>query len=149
MKDFNFYYPVEVRYGDLDPQGHVNNAKYLTYFEHARTHYKRQMGLFNKEQSFLDVGVILADIHITFQAPIQWGRKLIVGVRTSELRNKSMVVEQCILDADTGDVYATGEVVLVAYDYHQGKTIFIPDDWRGKISSFEKIVCHTRHGNAA
>ncbi len=93
--------------------------------------------------------MILADIHITFQAPIQWGRKLKVGVRTSELRNKSMVVEQCILDADTGDVYATGEVVLVAYYYRQGKTILIPDDWREKISSFEKIVCHTRHGNAA
>ena len=33
MTHFNFYHPVEVRYGDLDPQGHVNNAKFLTYFE--------------------------------------------------------------------------------------------------------------------
>lgn len=144
MKDFNFYYPVEVRYGDLDPQGHVNNAKYLTYFEHARSYYRRQLGLFHEEQSFLDIGVILADIHITFKAPIQWGRKLKVGVRTAEMRNKSMIVEQCIVDADTGELYATGEIVQVAYDYHQGKTIRIPDDWREKISSFEQISGQSR-----
>ncbi len=36
MTDFRFFHPVEVRYGDLDPQGHLNNAKYLTFFEQAR-----------------------------------------------------------------------------------------------------------------
>jgi acyl-CoA thioester hydrolase len=139
MSEFNFYYPVEVRYGDLDPQGHVNNAKYLTYFEHARLHYRRRLRLFHEEQSFLDIGVILADIHITFKAPIQWGRKLNVGVRTTSLGNKSMTVEQCIMDADSHEVYATGEVVQVAYDYQKGKTIPVPEEWRKKISSFENI----------
>jgi acyl-CoA thioester hydrolase len=138
MSNFNFYYPAEVRYGDLDPQGHVNNAKYLTYFEHARIHYRRQLKLFHEGQSFMDIGVILADLHITFKAPIQWGRKLNVGVRTTRLGKKSMTVEHCIMDADSGEVYATGEVVLVAYDYRLGKSIIIPEDWREKISSFEK-----------
>ena len=36
MSAYHFSYPIEVRYGDLDPQGHVNNAKYLTYMEQAR-----------------------------------------------------------------------------------------------------------------
>lgn len=139
MPKFNFYYPVEVRYGDLDPQGHVNNAKYLTYFEHARIHYKRQLGLFHEGQSFLEIGVILADLHITFHAPIQWARKLKVGARTSRMGNKSMTLEQCIVDADNGELYATGEVVLVTYDYHQRKSVPIPDDWRKIISSFERI----------
>jgi len=31
MGGFKFYHAIEVRYGDLDPQGHVNNANYLTY----------------------------------------------------------------------------------------------------------------------
>jgi acyl-CoA thioesterase FadM len=30
MPAFRYYHPIEVRYGDLDPQGHVNNARYLT-----------------------------------------------------------------------------------------------------------------------
>ena len=39
MTDFQILPPIEVRYGDLDPQGHVNNAKHLTYFEQARIAY--------------------------------------------------------------------------------------------------------------
>jgi len=35
MTDFHYYCPIDVRYGDLDPQGHVNNARFLTYFEQA------------------------------------------------------------------------------------------------------------------
>jgi acyl-CoA thioesterase FadM len=30
MSQFHNIHPIEVRYGDLDPQGHVGNAKYLT-----------------------------------------------------------------------------------------------------------------------
>jgi len=54
MSQFNFYHPIEVRYGDLDPQGHVNNAKQVTYFEQARIAYKIHLGLFAIGQSFMD-----------------------------------------------------------------------------------------------
>ena len=45
MTLFHYYHPVEVRYSDLDPQGHLNNASYLTYFEQARINYIVQLGL--------------------------------------------------------------------------------------------------------
>ena len=139
MSEFKFYCPIDVRYGDLDPQGHVNNAKYLTYFEHARTHYKRHLGLFDEGKSFDDIGVIVADIHITFHAPIPWARKVKVGVRTARLGNKSMTVEQNIVDAKDGSVFATGQVILVMYDYRKQKTMRIPDEWREIILDFEEI----------
>ena len=44
MSQFSFYHPVEVRYGDIDPQGHVNNAKHLTYFEQARVACMKSLG---------------------------------------------------------------------------------------------------------
>jgi acyl-CoA thioester hydrolase len=137
MTKYNFFQPIDVRYGDLDAQGHVNNAKFITYFEHARTKYWRHLSLFESGQSFMDLGVILADIQITFRAPIQWENKINVGVCISRMGNKSMTVEQCIVDQEDEKVYATGEIVLVAYDYHQGKSVPIPDDWREKISAFE------------
>jgi acyl-CoA thioester hydrolase len=55
---------MEVRYGDLDPQGHLNNVKYLTYFEPARLHYFTKLGLITGDQSFTGIGVIIADIHV-------------------------------------------------------------------------------------
>jgi acyl-CoA thioester hydrolase len=139
MTDFRFYHPIEVRYGDLDPQGHVNNAKYLTYFEQARVYYLIQLGLFNKGQSFRDVGIIIADIHITFQTPARYDDRIKVGVRTSKIGNKSMTVDQCVMNADTGEVFAAGTVILVTFDYREHKTISVPDEWREKISKFEGL----------
>jgi acyl-CoA thioester hydrolase len=139
MSDFHFYHPIEVRYGDLDSQGHVNNAKHLTYFEQARIAYMIELGLFTKDQSFMEIGIILADVHITYLAPIHFGGQIKVGVHVAKLGNKSMTWEQNIVDADTGKVLARGEVVMVTYDYKEGKTINIPHEWREKIKQFEGL----------
>jgi acyl-CoA thioester hydrolase len=139
MSDFHFFHTIEVRYGDLDPQGHVNNSKHLTYFEQARVAYWINMGLFTKDQSFMELGVIVADLHITYLEPIHFGQNIKVGVRVVKLGNKSMTWKQNIVDADTGREFAEGEVVVVAYDYVAQKTIPIPQDWREKIVKFEGI----------
>jgi acyl-CoA thioester hydrolase len=139
MSAYHFYHPIEVRYGDLDPQGHVNNAKYLTYFEQARLAYWIQLGLFSKDQSFMEIGIILADIHITYLEPIYYGQNIKVGVHVSKLGNKSMTWEQNVVDADTGKELARGDVIVVAYDYRAEKTMSIPQEWREKIMEFEGL----------
>jgi acyl-CoA thioester hydrolase len=138
MPNFHFYHPIEVRYGDLDPQGHLNNARYLTYLEQARIHYIKHLGLW-QGGSFLKIGVILADAHITFRAAVQFGQAVQVGVRVARLGNKSLEMEYIMEDAQTGEALATGSTVLVAYDYQRQETIPIPDDWRETIRNFEGL----------
>ena len=139
MSQFRFYHPVEVRYGDLDPQGHVNNAKYLTYFEQARIAYWIDMGFFTTDQSFMEIGVILADIHLTYLEPVYFGQKVKVGVHVARLGNKSMTWEQNVIDVESDKELAKAEIVIVAYDYRQEKTIPIPQAWREKIIEFEGL----------
>ena len=139
MSDFRFYHSIEVRYGDLDPQGHVNNARHLTYFEQARVAYLIELGLFTKEQSFMKIGVIIADVHIAYFEPIYFGQSIKVGVHTAKFGTKSMTWEQNIVDADTGKELARGEVIIVTYDYREGKTISIPQEWRERITEFEGL----------
>lgn len=138
MAAFRFYHPIEVRYGDLDPQGHVNNAKYLTYCEQARIAYIRELGLWGGG-SFLDLGVILADAQITFRTPILFGAPVQVGACVTRLGNKSMSMVYRIEDGTDGREYATVTSVLVTYNYHSGETIPIPDPWREKIRAFEGL----------
>jgi len=138
MSAFRFYHPIEVRYGDLDPQGHLNNAKYLTYMEQARIAYVRHLGIWQGE-SFLDVGFILAEVRVTFKAPILWGQPIQVGVRIQRLGNKSFDVLYTIEDNQTGNEHACGSTVQVAYDYHNAQTISIPDAWRKIITQFENL----------
>jgi acyl-CoA thioester hydrolase len=139
MSQFRFYHPVEVRYGDLDPQGHVNNAKYLTYFEQARIAYWIDMGFFTTDQSFMEIGVILADVHLTYLEPVYFGQKVKVGVHVARLGNKSMTWEQNVIDVESDKELAKAEIVIVAYDYRQEKTIPIPQAWREKIIEFEGL----------
>jgi acyl-CoA thioester hydrolase len=139
MADFQFFHPVEVRYGDLDPQGHVNNARYLTYFEQARVSYIVHLGLW-KHGSFMDFGLILADAQVTFKAPVLFGQRVQVGVRSIRLGNKSMTMEYRLEDIETGKELATGSSVMVAYNYHKEETIPIPTDWRQRIEQFENLA---------
>jgi acyl-CoA thioester hydrolase len=139
MSDFRFYHLIEVRYGDLDPQGHVNNAKHLTYFEQARVAYMIELGLFTRDQSFMEIGVILADVHITYLEPVYFGQKIKVGVHAARLGNKSMTWEQNVVDASSGRELARGEVVIVTYDYKQKTTIPIPQQWREKFIEYEGL----------
>jgi len=138
MSAYRFFHPIEVRYGDLDPQGHLNNAKYFTYIEQARIAYWRHLGLWSGG-SFLDIGIILAEARMTFKAPIQWGQPICVGVRVSRLGNKSLDVIYNIEDTETKIGHASGSTVQVAYDYQTSKTIPIPDEWRETIINFEKL----------
>lgn len=142
MAGIRFYHPMEVRYGDLDPQGHLNNAKYLTYFEQARILYFEELGLFSKGQSFMDIGVIVADIHIKYLAPVYLGAVIRVGVRTEAIGHKSITIRETIEDANSGKLYADGTVVLVAYDYHEHKTTPVLEEWRQILMGFEGTKEH-------
>ncbi len=138
MDDFRFYHPIEVRYGDLDPQGHLNNAKYLTYLEQARIQYLRRLGLWDGG-SFLDLGIILADVHLTYHVPVHFGQPVRVGVRTVRLGHKSIHMEFCLEDAASSQKLASGSTVSVAYDYRSRQTIPVPENWRKAICDFEGL----------
>ena len=138
MPEFHFYHSIEVRYGDLDPQGHVNNAKFLTYIEQGRVQYIKHLGLWDGS-SFLKIGFILAEARITFLSPILYTQQVQVGVRVSRLGNKSLDMAYRLDDVQSGKELATGASVQVAYDYQLGKTIALPDRWRQAIMEFENL----------
>jgi len=138
MAIYRFYHPIEVRYGDLDPQGHLNNAKYMTFMEQARIQYVKHLGLWGGE-SFLDIGIILAEARITFLAPIQFGDSVMAGARVSHLGNKSLEMEYTLEDAHNSREFASGSSILVAFNYRARQSIPLPEAWRTAISTFENI----------
>jgi acyl-CoA thioester hydrolase len=141
---FHYYQPIDVRYSDLDVQWHVNNARFATYLEQARMGYLDHLHLFESD-SFLDFPFILADLHIAYRAPIMLRQNIRVGICVSKLGNKSLTFSYEIQDVDHGQVLASAETVLVAYDYRAGKSMPIPEAWRAKISAFEEIPPATTH----
>jgi len=129
---------IALRYGDLDPQWHVNNARFLTFIEQSRFAYITQLGLWDGK-SFLDLGLIVANMNIAFLAPIEFHMDVRVYARIARLGNKSMLFEHEIKDEKSGTLLGRAETVMVYYDYHTLSSQPIPDAWREKISTFEGI----------
>ena len=138
MSKFRFYYPVQVRYSDLDAQWHVNNARFLTLLEEARLHYLLDLGLWDGN-SFLDLGVIVADIHITYIAPIKLGEEIKIGMRVARVGNKSITIENEILGS-LDDLKARAEVIWVTYDFKEQRSIPVPEKWRKAIQEYEGLL---------
>jgi acyl-CoA thioester hydrolase len=55
----------------------------------------------------------------------------------ARIGTKSLVMEYALEDSDTKQVLATGETIMVAFDYPTNQSILVPDDWRDKIHQFE------------
>ncbi len=133
---FRFSITISVRFDDMDALGHVNNAKYLTYFEEARLAY--WVNLFSLDYSNIQsVGLILANAHVDFRAPAKLGDFLTVHIRVPEFGTKSFPMEYRIENSKTKQLIADGSTLQVMYDYEQNATIPVPDDVKKKILEFE------------
>mgnify|MGYP001060247636 CR=1 FL=1 len=133
---FTYYHSITVRYADLDPQGHVNNAAYMTYLEAARLGYYERSGIWSPASGD-HTGMVVAHAGIDFLAPIAYGQPLRVGVRLEKMGNKSMVFAFLVEAADGSQVFARGQSVMVAYDNANETSRPIPPEWRKKLSDFE------------
>jgi acyl-CoA thioester hydrolase len=131
---FRFSTTVEVRWRDLDPMGHVNNAVYFTYLEQARAHYLREVGFVSGAPS--GMGFILAEASCQFKAPLQLGERVTIHTRVSQLRNSSFIFEYRA-EAEDGRLVATARTVQVCYDYQAQRSVPVPDEWREAVIAYE------------
>jgi acyl-CoA thioester hydrolase len=131
MAEFNYEVELDVRFRDIDAMGHVNNAVYATYMEQARVSYIEDV----VGEPLMETGGVVADLHIDFEQPIDWGEDVTVAVRAGELGTSSIPLEYEIR-AD-GDVAATGKTLMVTFDPAAGESRPIPDDWRERIQEHE------------
>lgn len=55
---------------EIDSYGHVNNAVYLNYFEHARWEYFRELGLYDLIRK-IGINPVVTDIQIRYQREVR------------------------------------------------------------------------------
>jgi acyl-CoA thioester hydrolase len=120
----------QVRFRDLDPMGHVNNAVFLTYIEQARVVYLSQVGA---ATGLEEMNIIVARVEIDFKAPVRLGQEVEVSVRASRLGTKSFDLDY-VLRVD-GEVVAEARSVQVAYDYERREPVALPQEWREKMAA--------------
>jgi acyl-CoA thioester hydrolase len=140
---FPYRHPIEIRYGDTDALGHVNNAVYLSYFEAARGGYYRAvvghpfgMGPDPERSTF-----VIAEARVTYRAPARYGEALACWCRVGWVGRSSFSLEYRAIvedgDGGSGRVAADGETVQVFYDLHAGRVMRVPADLIARLRAFE------------
>jgi len=132
-------FPVRARfpisYVDMGMFNHVNNVNFFRYFENARAEYFNEVGIWemNKKSG---IAAILAETKCKFLQPLVYPDNLIVGAKVTSVRQTSFIMEYLIVSETVG-VAATGEGVLVMYDYNTSQKTRVPEEIRTAIEELE------------
>jgi acyl-CoA thioester hydrolase len=130
MNGFPICTPIEVRFRDLDPLGHVNNAVYLTYAELGRMHYFRAVGADGAGGNF-----ILARAEVDFLRPVHLGEHLEVLTRVPRVGNSSFHTLSEVWTQ--GCLAATVSAVVVWLE--EGRPVRLPESIRAAIRRLETL----------
>ena len=136
---------IQVRYQDLDPYGHVNNAVHLSFFETARLAYlgalAAKLGAGPLESGDLPgVRYVMAEATVRYKAPIFIGEPLFGAANVRTIGNRSFVMDYELRSGESfkdGHVVAEGTSAQVFYDIPSGEVRPRPDWFLSTVAALE------------
>ncbi|MFT4116995.1 acyl-CoA thioesterase [Bradyrhizobium sp.] len=110
LEDYPYRLSDNVRFGDLDPNHHVNNAVYATYFETGRVTLMKspEYGLTPRGLAWIMVRI---DIH--FRAELHWPNTIELGLGVIKLGRTSVTFEQVVFSQGKCIASATSVGVML------------------------------------
>ena len=136
--DFRFFHQLRVRYSEVDWQGIVFNAHYLTFMDVAVTEYLRNIGLDYKQlaqEGKMDMALVKTTLD--FISSAMFDDELEIGVRISHVGKTSYNVEVEIYKTGFEDMVLRGQTVYINYDPVKRKSETVPDFFRSLVQAFE------------
>ncbi len=127
--------PITVAWGDMDALGHVNNTRFLRWFEDARIEAFRRIGSVDLG-SRSDSGPILARLECVFRRPVVHPDTITSMIRASEIGADRYTLEHQLVSADQQQVVAFGTSRMVQVNYRSGEKVPLP---AGIIEELEKL----------
>ena len=113
---------------DLDPYNHVNNGAQSNYFDMGRSRYFEYT--FQTPIDWLTFNYVLVHVDLDFRKPVRFHDPIVCESRVIEMGNSSFKMEQCLKDAETGEVKTLCHAVVVYFDREANKSQRIPDNER-------------------
>ena len=135
-QDFRFFYPLRVRWAEVDMQKIVFNAHYLMYFDTAIAEYWRALALpYEEAMQKLGGDLYVKKASIEFHASARFDDRLDIALRLNRIGNSSMVFSGCIFRGD--DLLITSELIYVFADPSSQTSKSVPNELRQLMQDFE------------
>ena len=133
---FKYWKTIEVRWGDMDAQGHVNNAVYFTYCESARVELLRKAG-FKGKQAGLTEGPTLVHASCDFKRQVIYPATLDVGLRVERLGRRSFEMSYGIFLHGTDQLIAAARSINAWADYAKNLAAPLPEEMRAALEQYQ------------
>jgi acyl-CoA thioester hydrolase len=118
---------LSVRTYECDLYGHVNNANFLNYLEHARVELLREMGYTLKSLQEKGIVLFVIKVDIEYKYPAYPGDELLITIDWEKKGKTSAIFHQQILNVENEKIVADAIVTWVAANL-KGKPIPIPEE---------------------
>lgn len=123
---------LDVRWGDVDSFGHVNNAVFLAYLEQSRSEWMDSVPCHWQEG---EAGPVVANVNINYRRPIHWPARIAVTLKPDSPGRSSIKLHSEIRSAPEGEkkeskLYADAIVTLVWIDKKSGESVPLPTSIR-------------------
>ncbi|MBD3615875.1 MAG: acyl-CoA thioesterase [Gracilimonas sp.] len=117
---------IPVRFRDLDPLNHVNNALFNTYLEEARISFLGEVG---KMQSEFKDGktFVLVKCTVEYLKQIKFPSTVLVGTGVGETGNSSIVALQGLYDKESKALLGVAESTGVWFDMKKQRPTRLPN----------------------
>ena len=123
---FKYWKTIEVRWGDMDSQGHVNNAVYFTYLESARVELISKTG-YKGKQAGAGEGPALVTTSCDFKRQVVYPATLDVGARVEKVGRRSFEMSYGIFVHGTDQLVASARSVNAWANYATEQAVKLPD----------------------
>ena len=129
LEDFPYRLSDNVRFADLDPNQHVNNAVYATYFETGRVTLMkdRSYGLMPE-----GLGWIMVRIDIHFRAELHWPGTIELGLGVAKFGRTSVSFDQVVFSE--GKCVASARAITVLIDEVTRKPVPLTPELKAKFA---------------
>jgi len=121
-----------VRYADLDPQGHVNNAVFATYFETGRVAMFRLPDL---SIGVADATFVLVRSETDFLKELHWPGTVEIGSAVADFGRSSFTVVQVVFRDRVA--IAAGRAIMVCIDQQTRRSRPVPEEIVTRLSMWK------------
>lgn len=110
---FRHYLPVQLRFNDIDMLGHVNNSVYITLFDMGKTRYFETA---LPDVDFRHIPIVVVNVNCDLLEPTYFNDSVEMFTRVARIGNRSITMDQRIVDTATGHLKARCTTVLAGFD---------------------------------
>lgn len=118
------YHEIKVRGFHTDMFGHVNNARYMEFFEEARWEFLEQY-IDYKEWTKLGLAFIVANININYRQPSVLNDVLKIESYVTKIGSKSGIIHQNIYKNNSKMKTTDADITFVVIDTKTNKSVKI------------------------